>query len=78
MADIKINKEILTQLTGSIDKSKFEGKKKLLSLFDLIDNCTKNNTIDIKEITNFANSVFTADTNKDNTVDKKELEAFIN
>ena len=77
MADIKINKEILTQLTGSIDKSKFEGKKKLLSLFDLIDNCTKNNTIDIKEITNFANSVFTADTNKDNTVDKKELEAFI-
>ena len=43
MADIKINKEILTQLTGSIDKSKFEGKKKLLSLFDLIDHCTKNN-----------------------------------
>ena len=75
--NIKLDKQFLSELTGSLNKSFLDGNKKLLSLFDLINNHKKDNTIDIKEITDFANSIFTADTNKDGEVDKTELETYV-
>lgn len=75
--NIKLDKQFLSELTGSLNKSSLEGNKKLLSLFDLINNHKKDNTIDIKEITDFANSIFTADTNQDGEVDKTELETYV-
>lgn len=75
--NIKLDKEFLAQLTGSISKSSFDGNKKLQSLFNLINNHKDDNTIDIKEITDFTNSIFQADTNNDGEVDKKELNAYL-
>ena len=74
---IKLDKQFLSKLTGSLSKSYLEGDKKLISLFDLINIHKKDNTIDIKEITDFANSIFTADANNDGEVDNRELEIYV-
>lgn len=75
--DVKLDKQFLSELTGSLNKSAFEGDKRLLSLFDLINNHEKDDTIDVKEITDFANSIFSADKNNDGEVDKTELEMYV-
>ena len=46
--NIKLDKEFLAQLTGSISKSSFDGNKKLQNLFNLINNHKNDNTVDIK------------------------------
>jgi len=75
--NIKLDKEFLAQLTGSISKSSFDGNKKLQSLFNLINNHKNDNTVDIKEITDFTNSIFQADTNNDGEIDKSELNTYV-
>lgn len=75
--NIKLNKEFLSQLTGSINKSAFDTNKKLQSLFMLINSHQNDEIIDIKEITDFTNSIFQADTNNDGEVDKNELKIYV-
>ena len=75
--NIKLDKQFLSELTGSLNKSYIEGNKKLFSLFGLINNHKEDDTIDVKEITDFTNSIFSADTNNDGEVDNKELEIYV-
>ena len=75
---IKLDKQFLTELTGSLDKSALEGNNKLLSLFDMININRQDNKIDVKEIADFVNSIFVqADENNDDEIDKSELENFV-
>lgn len=75
--DLKLNKQFLSELTGSLDKSEIEKDKKLSVIFDFVNSHKKDNIIDVKEITDFANSIFSADTNNDGEVDSKELNAYL-
>ena len=75
--NFKLDKHFLSELTGSLSKDALKDNKKLLSLFDIINVRKKDDTIDVKEIADFANSIFEADTNNDGEVDNKELKTFI-
>ena len=76
--NFKLDKQFLSELTGSLSKDALKDNKKLLSLFDIINVRKKDDTIDVKEIADFAYSIFEADTNNDGEVDNKELKTFIN
>lgn len=75
--NIKLDKNFLNQLTGCLDKVMLGNDKKMLSLFEVLNTHTNDDYIDIKEITDFTNSIFEADTNHDGDVSKKELAAYI-
>ena len=73
----KLGKQVLSELAGSLNKSEIGNDKKLLGLFDLINTHQKDDKIDVKEITDFTVSVFSADADNNGEVDCKELEVYI-
>lgn len=73
---LKITKEFLQDLVGLFKEEDLKKNSKMQNIFNIIDK-DGNNTIDIEEITVFANNILKADTNNDSKISKKELNKYM-